>query len=165
MSKRAEMRRAKKAEDKEQNRAPQTAYEKAFEKGFISGYHEGIKYGSAETVRLCTTSFVATIKNELGFGAKRLRNILELFGATIAQCQEDNAHEEKMRKYFLEKIGIDLDEFTGCSTLDRAREYNARSMSSEEIRQDFKDVLAENPIDGIVGTAINMHGYNAKIRE
>ncbi len=158
------MRRAKKAEDKKQSRAPQTAYEKAHEKGFITGYHEGVKYGSADMIRLCTTAFIATVKNELGFGKVRLERMLDMFGETIKQCQVEKDHEPYMRRYFLEKLGIDLDRWTGCACLDRSREYETRSVTRDEIKKDWEDVVAEDVGDGIIGAAINLHGSQTTIR-
>lgn len=135
-NKRAMIRRAIAAEEKEKNAAPVNKIEKARQEGMVQGYKHGMDYATMATIRLCTTAYTSALKKEHGFGKKRLMRILEQYMATLHQFIDDPDHEVYLRQYIEKHDDICLDDITGVGiALDSRRKVMTPALSEEYVAE------------------------------
>ena len=84
-----------------------------FDKGMRTGIQEGIRLECGRSVRLMTTAAVAVLNREFGFGHDRIERFLCHISWMLETIQNDSSREPRYREWLGERLGLDLDDFTG----------------------------------------------------
>lgn len=136
---RAAMRRAQKEKAKDEaTKKTHDKYNEGYENGFEDGYLAGMTYGVTETVRVCTTAFMGTVKKEYQLGKVRFERLLIDVLATFNYYKGNKGTEAKQRKWIKDNMGIDLDQYTGCGSLDTMREYVPKTHTKDQFERKFR---------------------------